>query len=667
MSIRLKTIMVISVASIAGTSFLWNFNIFYVVRNWSLYWDGFSVFFGIALSLILLADIVVFLVFRPVAAAEKRHNAGRKLTEAEDESFEKSVGKMPLIVSMVNIFGFFLGPLSKRIISTLVMGENPLSIGLLTSVIFSVAIGVYIAFIEIRMIEGYLTPLQLNRDRRSIDGLKKKRWSGSQFLLGFTLFFLAFGLFFSAGKGYLTEELLAPSRVDVVSSASETTDIRSELWSRALSGEKVELDEMHPDVSGRLWEYVFKMGLLGFIIMLLSWFAIKIESGFTGKRVDELNDRLKDLTGGKADKGKKLVIIRPDEFGETIHWINKFIDRQASLMSTVSQSIESIGKTSEELGEMNNTAQELGSGIEAGISSVKQNLVIQNDALAGVEQNVSSLGESIVRTNDNLLNQKEAMSNNSASMEEMAASIGSVSRNSEGVFENTQVLIRDAEQSGSDMEHLLGGINDIAAKAEEVSKSVGQIGKIAAQTNLLSMNAAIEAAHAGDSGSGFAVVASEVRKLAEDSSLTAKSISSLIKDMNASSGSGLAQAHKAKNSFTEIQNRVKQNSILVSEISQSMKEQEAGSLEIQSSLQQLEELTNDVAEIAQIQNNQRTHVGSSMNQLSAAADAIQDQMDNIVKLMTEFDSFILSLGEIIERNSSLVIGLKEASRTGEEK
>jgi methyl-accepting chemotaxis protein len=661
MSIRVKSLLTVAVVSLLGTAFLWNFNIFYVLRDWSAYRDGLSFFLLIVLVLVAAASAVIWVAFLPVSRAEKKMKSGEILDAGEDRAAGKAMNRMPVIIIVVNVAGFFIGPTAKHMASALVAGQNPLTGALLTSIFYSVGIGFYIAFVEIRLLEGYFFPIQHKRGRQDIDQINRSRWGIRQMLLGMTIFFLAFGLFYSAGRGYLREELLAPAQIDSVTAASESTDYRVNLWNRALEGETLSLSESSPEIAWRLEEYLLKMGLLGVIILLLSLIAIQIETRPTLKRIQEMNLRLQEVARGEANRDSKLIIIHGDELGEAVHWINRFIDRQADVLETIRNSIGNLSSISRELGEINAVSLSLGTGIRDGIDRVKDNLNRQNGAIQGVENDVDLLGQNIHRTNQNVQHQKSAMMSNSSAVEEMTANIESVSRNAQGAYIQTEALMARAEESSREMSSLLEGINHIAEASREVNENVGQIAKLAAQTNLLAMNAAIEAAHAGDVGAGFSVVAAEIRKLAEDSAAAAKGISGLIKRMNQLSDAGVAQAGQAQESFNQIHLKVKESAKIISEISSAMEEQAHGSREMQEAMAKLDQLTKDVADIAASQDEQSRHVGESVSQVSGAARDIQGQMDQNLRLMEDFDIFTRNLAEIIERNTGLVTALKDAS------
>ena len=227
------------------------------------------------------------------------------------------------------------------------------------------------------------------------------------------------------------------------------------------------------------------------------------------------------------------------------------------------------------------------------------------EALSSASEEVSATAQSM---SQGASEQAASVEETSASVEEMTASITQNGENAKVTDGMAVQTARQATEGGTAVEQTVEAMKGIA-------KKIGIIDDIAYQTNLLALNAAIEAARAGEHGKGFAVVAGEVRKLAERSQIAAQEIGEMA-------GSSMAVAEKAGKLLTEIVPAIQKTSELVQEIAAASQEQSSSVGQINTSMTQLNQITQQNA--------------SSSEELAATAEEMSSQAENLQQQMAFF-------------------------------
>jgi methyl-accepting chemotaxis protein len=230
-----------------------------------------------------------------------------------------------------------------------------------------------------------------------------------------------------------------------------------------------------------------------------------------------------------------------------------------------------------------NTAEELRlltGQIEGGSSAVEE-----------IKANVDSLTRMI-------LDQSSAITQTSSSMEEMSASINSISRISSERSESARELIHLSRDGQEKVDNTVGMVQNIGGRIDDMQEMIQVINSVAARTNLLAMNAAIEAAHAGDAGRGFAVVADEIRKLAENTAVSSHQIKDSLNQTIEIIREAVDSSKATGESFEAVGRSIVSVSEAFREISDSTDELAAGSTEVTSATGSLMELSTQVSEAA---------------------------------------------------------------------
>ncbi len=301
---------------------------------------------------------------------------------------------------------------------------------------------------------------------------------------------------------------------------------------------------------------------------------------------------------------------------------NKDLTSRCSVQSKdeigdISSSLNDMAQIFDKLiGEMWNTSSTVESANEDLTASVEESVTAVREMVASVDSVNNSLDKQrdLVSSNVSIVNsqkeqtkeitalvqeQSNAVQQSSANIEEMVASIKNVNSSTTRARDIGHELSKTANSGWEKIEATMRAIEEIKKTSSLVQESVTGITAIASTTNILSMNAAIEAAHAGDSGKGFAVVADEINKLASNSAEEAKKINIIMDDsmeiidkgMNLSSEAGIA----FKAILTDIQMTVE----IILNIAAAMDEQSSGAADILSSMNSLVGLTQDIKEITE--------------------------------------------------------------------
>jgi methyl-accepting chemotaxis protein len=369
---------------------------------------------------------------------------------------------------------------------------------------------------------------------------------------------------------------------------------------------------------------------------------------------------IRAVAEGDGDLSARVPIIHGDEIGEIASLFNLFLGHLSGLTGRIRELSSSVQEGADRLRESSDQAKESVAGLEGSVASVRDAVQRQSETVGSTEGEISALLESIGQVASKVEEQSGFMDQSSAAVSEMAANIAAVSRTAGKADELATALQKASEEGGEAIKASASSIGEIAEASRSVRDIIGVISKITAQTNLLAMNAAIEAAHAGEAGRGFAVVADEVRSLAESSAKSAKEIELLIKGMTEKTERGATLSDKAGKAFDRIREGVAQTSELVGTIAASMSEQKEGAEEILRSSQSLADATRLIEGLAESQKEQSKKMEESMLRIVSASNDIFEAVQEETGSTQSLGRVVAVVGEEAGLNKERVIGLEEA-------
>jgi methyl-accepting chemotaxis protein len=407
-------------------------------------------------------------------------------------------------------------------------------------------------------------------------------------------------------------------------------------------------------------KFLLQALVLALLLGLWSYSLFRTIGSTLARRASDVGERIRLVALGEGDLSTRVPIIRNDEVSGIASAFNLFLERLTGLMERVHQLANSVEEGAGKLAGGAEHAQEAVSGLRSSVESVRDAVQRQTDIVSSTEGEISDLLGSIGQVADKVGEQSGFMEQSSAAVSEMAANIASVSRTAEKADELATALQKASEEGGQALRASIGSIAEIDAASRAVRDIVGVISKIAAQTNLLAMNAAIEAAHAGEAGSGFAVVADEVRSLAENSARSAKEIEQLIRGMTEKTSRGAALGDSAGKAFERIREGVAQTSELVRTIAASMGEQREGAEEILRSSESLADATRLIESLSEGQKARSAGMEQAMLRIVSASNDIFEAIQEETGATQSLGRIVSVVGEEAGLNRERVLGLEEA-------
>jgi methyl-accepting chemotaxis protein len=351
--------------------------------------------------------------------------------------------------------------------------------------------------------------------------------------------------------------------------------------------------------------------VLALATLIIAAVVILFIAGNIAKPIVKISYTLKDISEGEGDLTKSIDYKSNDEIGDLARYFNQTLDKIKHLIITIKQQAAALFNIGNELASnMNETAAAINQ-ITANIQSIKGRVINQSASVTEANATMEQITININKLNEHIERQTSSVAQSSSAIEEMLANIQSVTHTLVKNTDNVKDLDAASEVGRSGLQEVATDIQAIARESEGLLEINAVMENIASQTNLLSMNAAIEAAHAGEAGKGFAVVADEIRKLAESSGEQSKTISTVLKKIKDSIDKITKSTDGVLNKFEAIDLGVRTVSDQEGNIRNAMEEQSAGSQQILEAIGQLNEITQMVK-------------GSSTEMLKGSREVIQE-------------------------------------------
>ena len=368
------------------------------------------------------------------------------------------------------------------------------------------------------------------------------------------------------------------------------------------------------------------------------------------KRIKGVSSSLEQISDGAGDLTQVLPIKKDDEVGALAGNFNKVIASLCQMIQSIKDSTFKLDMTSENLLVQIEGAKEAMVVASSEIMDITTKTQAQTSCMNDVVVGISKTEEEIAELDKRLNSVSVSIENSSNAMKEMTVNVSNFNNGMNEMASSCTALVHNSDEGRALQQEVAEKVAVVVEQAKKLSDANTAIANISSQTNLLAMNASIEAAHAGNAGKGFAVVAGEIRKLAESSAKQSESINNLLKDITDAINGIVTSSDASLKSFEGIGRQIQGIDHMIKELQQGMNEQDTAIRGVAETTRIINETAQAINVSSSKMKQQSADAFGKIDLLKTQTNEIGSKVDNIVMKTMEVQSLITNVADASESN-----------------